>query len=183
MQQFTLTLKDNTQKAFNSFFWFLFLFHVIIISIIILNAADDYHRNIAWGTAFLVTLFSFSFFVFKFRIQIFQVVLFLLITGFWIAQLAWLPAAILIAIIIFARFVSTKKSIAIISRDHITIVKSLFKKDHHWSAIENIVLKDHLLSIDFKNNHLLQLEITPESYAIDEDSFNQFCRQQLNSKP
>jgi len=183
MQQFTFTLKDNTQKAFNSFSWFLFCLHIIIISVVIIKGADSYHASVAWITAFLFTLTLFSFFFFKnrFSLQSFQLLLFLLMTGFWIAQLAWLPALVLTGIIIFARFVSKKKSIAVFSNEHISISKSLFKKDHSWAEVANVVLKDHLLSIDFKNNHLLQLEVTPESYTIDEAAFNQFCRQHLPS--
>jgi hypothetical protein len=183
MQQFTLTLKDNTQKAFNTFSWFLLLLHVVIISVIIMNAADVYHRNVAWGTGFLLSLFCFGFFFFRFKLIIFQSGLFALITGFWLAQQAWLPAIILSAIVFFARFVLKKESVATFSDQHVIIIKSIFKKEHSWLAIENVILKDHLLSIDFKNNHLLQLEITAESYTIDETIFNQFCRQQLAQNP
>jgi hypothetical protein len=183
MNQFTLTLKDNTQKAFNSFFWFLFFLHLAIISVIIINAAVIYHSNVARVTAFLLGLFFLIFIFFKHKIKLitFQSIIFLVLIGFWIAQLAWFPAIALILLIIFARFVLKQKSTAIFSGQNILIVKSLFKKVHSWAEVENVVLKDHLLSIDFKNNHLIQVEITTESYEVNEVAFNQFCLQQLKS--
>lgn len=182
MQQFTLTLKDNTQKAFNSFSWFLLFLHLVIISVIIINTADVYHRNVAWiaVSLFILLLFIFFFFKDKFKLINFQAVAFLLMAGFWIAQLAWVPALALIIIIIFARFILQKKSTATFSGGNIVIEKSLFKKVHSWSEVENVVLKDHLLSVDFKNNHLIQVEITKESFSINETAFNQFCQSQLN---
>ena len=183
MQQFTFTLKDTTQKAFNSFFWFLFFLHFVIISVIIINTADVYHRNVAWiaVSLFIFLLFIFFFFKDKFKLITFQAVTFLLLTGFWIAQLAWFPALALIIIIIFARFVLQKKSKATFSAENIVIEKSLFKKVYSWVEVQNVVLKDHLLSIDFQSNRLIQIEITEESYGISEADFNQFCQSRLNN--
>ena len=180
MNQFTFILKDTTQKAFNSFFWFLYFLHLSIISVTIINA-DTYHRDVAWVTTciLILALLFFFFFKNKWRPTIFRTVLFLLMTGFWLAEMAWLSAVILIGIIIFATYVSGKKSLAVFSGENILIVKSLFKKAYSWAEVGNVVLKDHLLSVDFKNNHLIQIEISPESYAIDEATFNQFCQEQL----
>jgi hypothetical protein len=183
MNQFTLTLKDNTQKAFNSFFWFLSFLHLIIISVITINAVDTYQSNIARATVFLLIFSLLFFFFFKRKIKLttFQGLLFLLMIAFWLMQLAWLAAISLILIIVFARYVLKQKSIAIFSEQNIIIVKSLFKKVYNWREVENVVLKDHLLSVDFKNNYLIQVEINTESYGVNEVAFNQFCRQQLKS--
>lgn len=181
MQQFTFILKDTTQKAFNSFYWFLLFLHVIIISIVLIKGVDAYHSNVAWVALFLVSIPNFIYPSFKDKVKliIFQRVIFLLMIGFWVALFAWIPAIVLMGIIIFASFVSSNKSRAIFSGENIIIIKSLFRKTYQWSEIENVVLKDRLLSVDFKNNYLIQIEISPESYAIDEATFNQFCHQHL----
>jgi hypothetical protein len=183
MKQFAFTLKDNTQKAFDSFFWFLSFLHLVIISVIIINAADTYQSNVARATAFLLIFSFLIFFFFKHKIKLitFQRIIFLVLIGFWLIQLVWFAAVSLILIIAFARFVLKKKSIAMFSEQNIIIEKSLFKKVHSWAEVTNVVLKDHLLSIDFKNNHLIQVEITTESYGVNEMAFNQFCGQQLKS--
>ncbi len=62
---------------------------------------------------------------------------------------------------------------------------NLFKKKYNWSDFNNIVLKDNLLTLDFKNNKIFQRETIDEESDCDEDEFNEFCREQLrlaNSK-
>jgi hypothetical protein len=48
---------------------------------------------------------------------------------------------------------------------------------YKWEEFSNIILKDNILTLDFKNNKLLQGEI--ESTNINEDAFNTFAKQQL----
>ncbi len=55
----------------------------------------------------------------------------------------------------------------------ITITKMLSHLEHQWSEFNNIILKDNLLTLDFKNNKLLQLSINEST--VDEYSFNTFC--------
>ncbi len=50
-----------------------------------------------------------------------------------------------------------------------------------WNELINVVKKYDLLTIDFKNNKLLQVEIINSDH-INEDEFNQYCGQQLAEK-
>ncbi|OYY22402.1 MAG: hypothetical protein B7Y69_06810, partial [Sphingobacteriia bacterium 35-40-8] len=56
------------------------------------------------------------------------------------------------------------------------------KKHILWEELNNVVIKDGLLTIDFKNNKLLQKEIQSGSNAKDEQDFNEFCRNKLQPK-
>jgi hypothetical protein len=47
-----------------------------------------------------------------------------------------------------------------------------------WDQLGNVVKKHDLLTLDFKNNRLLQVQVINADY-IDEDEFNQFCQQRL----
>jgi hypothetical protein len=51
-------------------------------------------------------------------------------------------------------------------------------KDYKWDEFSNVVLKDNLLTLDFKNNKLLQAEIATNN--INEEAFNIFASEQLN---
>jgi hypothetical protein len=53
------------------------------------------------------------------------------------------------------------------------------KKNIPWDVLSNVILKDGLLTIDFKNNKLLQSEIETTGRQINETAFNHFCRQQI----
>jgi hypothetical protein len=67
------------------------------------------------------------------------------------------------------------------SNDHIRF-NGWPEKKYAWSEFSNIMLKDGILTMDFRNNKLFQKEtddsIDPE-YDGSEDGFNQFCRDQL----
>jgi hypothetical protein len=109
----------------------------------------------------------------------YQLLIFITMIFFWPLQLAWLPAITVTAIIIFSLLVRKTKNSVLFTPANIIITKSLFKKTYHWPEVDYIVLKDNLLSVNLKNNQLLQVEITSESYNTDEAAFNQFCQQQL----
>lgn len=64
------------------------------------------------------------------------------------------------------------------SADHI-VFNGLFKKKYKWSEIDNVVLKDGLLTIDFMNNKLFQKEIDTGENEADETEFNEWVRKQL----
>jgi hypothetical protein len=67
------------------------------------------------------------------------------------------------------------------AEDHIRF-NGLLNKDHAWSDLQSILLKDGILTMDFHNNHLLQLETDDEEddeYDAEEDEFNDWCAMRL----
>ena len=65
----------------------------------------------------------------------------------------------------------------------VRIVSFLNDRLYPWAVLQNVVLKDGLLTIDFSNNKISQSPVTPKDTTLDEKSFNQFCRQQLPQYP
>jgi len=53
------------------------------------------------------------------------------------------------------------------------------KKKYLWDQVGNVVLKEGILTIDLKNNKLIQKEIDADISEADEQDFNDFCRHQL----
>jgi hypothetical protein len=49
-----------------------------------------------------------------------------------------------------------------------------------WEELSNVVLKDGILTIDFRNNKLSQQEIDEELSPVNEKEFNEFCKSNLN---
>lgn len=58
-------------------------------------------------------------------------------------------------------------------------INTLFRRKFYWSHFNNIMLKDGLLTLDFKNNKIFQKETIDEEGDADEDEFNEYCRSQL----
>ncbi|MBM3442715.1 MAG: hypothetical protein FJX89_08465 [Bacteroidetes bacterium] len=59
----------------------------------------------------------------------------------------------------------------------------LGSRKYAWSEVKNVVLRDDLLTIDFRNNRLYQRytdDEADEEYEVGEDDFNAFCRSQVN---
>jgi hypothetical protein len=182
MNQFSFTLKENNTKAFNLFFWFLFFLHIIAACVIIINPAYKQHQYYAMGTIALFAIISFCFYLLKEKFKFFsyQILLFTLMVFFWPLQAAWWPALIMIAAIAFAYVLLKKKSKVVFADGGVGVSKSMFTKTYTWDQLDNAVLKDNLLSIDFKNNQLFQQEVE-DNGTINEESFNKFCRKQIQT--
>ncbi|MES2004279.1 MAG: hypothetical protein V4450_07145 [Bacteroidota bacterium] len=61
------------------------------------------------------------------------------------------------------------------------VINSLPKKNYVWAEIQNVVLKDGILTLDFKNNKLIQKPIESHTSAAEERDFNEFCRARLSA--
>ncbi|MHA4810269.1 hypothetical protein ACX0G9_19305 [Flavitalea flava] len=60
------------------------------------------------------------------------------------------------------------------------VINTLFKQRFDWSAFNNIILKDGLLTLDFKTNRILQKEVLDDEEGdAEEDEFNDYCLQRL----
>ena len=69
-----------------------------------------------------------------------------------------------------------------IAFDNDEIVFNTFpKKKYNWTDFNNIIIKDGIITIDFKNNKLLQKEIQSGATAQDELDFNEFCTNRLHT--
>lgn len=90
----------------------------------------------------------------------------------WIAVLFWLLAFL---------ESQTKRPLEIgFDKDRV-VINSLFRRDFEWSAFNNVILRDSLLTLDFKTNRLLQKEVVDDEDEdnADEEEFNAFCRERL----
>jgi hypothetical protein len=62
------------------------------------------------------------------------------------------------------------------------VINTLIKQQYAWSAFNNIVLKDGLLTLDFKSNKLIQKEVLDDDEEdADEDEFNEYCQSRLKA--
>ena len=106
----------------------------------------------------------------------------LLLSGlFWIGmpRLQWL--SIFYFAMAFMEY-QAKYPLEIGFSDDEIVLNTLFKKIYRWPDLSNVVLKDGLLTIDFKNNRLFQKVVfDEEEMDADEAEFNTYCQRQLSS--
>src|SRR5579872_699103 len=77
----------------------------------------------------------------------------------------------------------TKRPIEIGFDHEQVVINTLVRQRHAWSAFNNVLLKDGLLTLDFKNNRLLQKEVVEDEDEenADEEEFNAYCRERLTA--
>jgi hypothetical protein len=94
------------------------------------------------------------------------------LTGYWLL-------AILIPVLsVFAQITAGNKNIQF---NKTTIkLSSPFGRIFNWEELQNIILKDGLLTLDFKNNKLLQTPILNVLNEEETKQFNDFCSKQTN---
>lgn len=176
LSQYKFTLQQEKQSSYQRIDLLVVLLHLITFIVyavsIYPNGAMGAYMGIVAAIIYL-TLFSLNkskpFTTIILPLPLFVFALFWISTGvYWMGILVFL----------FATFalVSRKKIIVIFEQQNI-VYQSFPKRTFNWNSLNNVILKDGMLTIDFKNNKIIQQLI--EEKNIDETAFNQFCLYQL----
>lgn len=177
MKQFELILKNEKEVSYKR----------ISIILLVLNLAGllfvTYLKDFkSWGPfilAAVAALTAFSSFYFRNKNE--KVILtgaFFLLSVAWIVADHWIIGVLNILFMIL-HTAALQKPIVSINESQV-IYPSFPKKKIDWQELSNLMIKDGLLTIDFKNNRIIQQQIADILSTIDEKEFNDFCRQQLN---
>lgn len=103
-----------------------------------------------------------------------------LITFSWFKEDYWMVFGI--CLLVSLLFLTTYREL-LLKIDTTKIVYPSFpEKKIEWNRLNNVILKDGLLTIDFKNNKLIQQVIDEQKTKVDEKEFNEFCKEQLKIK-
>jgi hypothetical protein len=176
MQQFEISFKNEKQKFYNNIAWiFLFLNFAVFIFLIFYDA---YHYPaLAFILALALYLLMRWYLVRTNRVNnlIDEFIFFIPAAG-WLGLHNYVIAIGCIIMGILYKL-SLQKLQFVFSREK--IMKMNFpKKEFEWNELSNVILKDGILTLDFKNNKLLQAEIE-KSQDINEAAFNAFAQSQL----
>jgi hypothetical protein len=63
------------------------------------------------------------------------------------------------------------------------VMSGLFPKKYNWAELNNVIIKDDLLTMDFKNNKVFQRYTDDEEddeYDVESDEFNAYCQERLS---
>ncbi|HMD00401.1 MAG TPA: hypothetical protein VKH37_09610 [Ferruginibacter sp.] len=99
--------------------------------------------------------------------------IFFLLSIVWIMmRFYWLcPAMILLAVLeLFIR-----KTPTVIFHDDRIELKAFPNRTFAWNDMNNVILKDGILTLDFKTDKLIQAEVGEESGSVNEGEFNEYC--------
>lgn len=178
MKKFELVIKNEKVKQYK-----LLAMLIIVINLIFfigLAVTNTGLRTSALVTAgIIIAGFVARYFTKKYfptAAGVFFIILFYVESGYW-------QVAAGIGLLALMYMISIRQLIVLVNSDHI-LYPSFPKKEIDWSELNNMVLKDGLLTIDFKNNKIAQVMVIngKDDHDIDEKEFNEFCQMQLNVK-
>ncbi|NOT51051.1 MAG: hypothetical protein HOP10_07215 [Chitinophagaceae bacterium] len=179
MQEFLITLRNDKTRLYNRISWFIIIINCALLLYLAISSSEKDIRSGSIAT--LITLaivlgFYLYFRKTKYRFGFHPFFLFLMLG--WIKnEYYWLAGAALVFDLL--HLTATTKQVISITKEGI-IYPSIFKKKTEWEKLNNLLLKDGLVTIDFKNNKIIQQTIDESKTSVNEREFNEFCRQQLN---
>jgi hypothetical protein len=89
-------------------------------------------------------------------------------------------AGVLIMFMIYLRRIEHGELI-VVSESNVILPGLTGHRIIEWDQLTNVIKRDDLLTLDFKNNKLMQVQII-NANDVPENEFNQFCRQRLQEK-
>jgi hypothetical protein len=107
-------------------------------------------------------------------------------TIFGFCALAWLKEgywgfSILLVLFAGVDYLIQRRRVIIITEKKI-IIPAIIEKIVEWSALNNIIIRDGLITIDFKNNKIIQQPVLRTGEDINEREFNEFCKSRLEEE-
>ena len=103
-----------------------------------------------------------------------------------LSSIAWLIVGdyvlmTLMALVVIVSYFALQKPVVLFMDEGITY-PSFPKKNYPWSAVNQVILKSNILTIDLKNNQLMQFTLPDENLVeIEEGAFNEFCAQRISA--
>ena len=113
--------------------------------------------------------------------ETFSLIMALLYANFWLKHVGVIALLIFIALFLFVTVVQRKKPTVVFSDKDVRVSGVLKTMIYSWPELEHVILKDGLLSINFKSDKLIQCEIAEQTEVINEIEFNRFCAVQLQN--
>ena len=180
MRSYSILLPNEKAKTYSYVTLFILLINCFVFGFVFFNAVDGRTKNISLsGTIISFTsliLFLINFFTKK--IPAYRPgISFIILSIFWFILENYLFGFCVICFAVIG-FYAKRKFNVVFSEDKITY-PSFPKKIFAWDEVSNVLLKDNVLTIDLKNNKLIQAVIEKESDEVDETEFNEFCRKQI----
>ena len=182
MPQFQVTLKNEKRKFYDRFAILLFILNGIAVCVfpVLINYQELSQQRFSFAIL-AISMFMSGILIFsksKNQRKYSFIITSVSIVLYWLLMLYWWIALIML-VLLRLYMITTRELKMFFDNDHIDY-PSFPKRTHNWKELNNVVLKDGLLTIDMVNNRIIQQYIEESPHGIDEKEFNEFCRQQLN---
>jgi hypothetical protein len=179
---YTFIVKNEKTKNYKAISQLLVFFNLLGFIFLLMNSDEVIGRKI-WLLFSIVATAVYTFFAVLERIfkkttpDFWHRSIFIYCAAAWLYEGYWWLSILLIVFILFD-YLAQRKLVVTIT-DKKIILPTLPRKEVEWNELNNLVLKDDLLTVDFKNNKIFQQLIFNSDEEIDENKFNDFCKSRL----
>ena len=184
LNRFELLLKNEKVKSYDRITLFIILINLAIFVLLALQSAEQRIRITSiTGSLLIVTLLIIHFIVKNTKTRNTSLYSFISVLS---AAITWMIIgkwwAALLCFALSALYQISRKPLQVLFNPDKINYTSFPVRSIQWNELNNVILKDGILTIDFRNNKIVQAEIDDVSNTINEKEFNDFCSQQLKDK-
>lgn len=178
MQQYLITLRNEKQTSYGISFLVLAALNLIAFIFLAYISNGNLTRNKSLMAAGAIAIFIGLYFLVKNKKRIFFLYAAIVLAAIFFAVLHYyLPAIILVLVLLL--FIQAVRNLVVTVSGQRISYPSFPRKNFTWDELNNMLLKDGLLTIDLKNNKLFQQAVDETETSINETEFNDFCKKQL----
>lgn len=180
--EYTLVLANERYGRLHAFRIFLVLLNVILLAWF----AYSRHNWITGTCAALALIYILCerFFVRgKWKYPVWEKIM---LQGMLFILIGWLSLQIYLVALLLAGWALLGLQI----REHVLLVvkkegiylQTLFAKAYAWTDLQNIIMRDGLLTLDLRSNKIFQSTVSEIRPMDSEENFNKFCRERMTEK-
>ncbi len=182
MQQFQITLKNEKKKQYEQIAFFLIIAN--IAAFIFMAVSSSTKKNLIFFLAVTILICGcllIDYFLTRIKNNEdtpYRIFALYIISIVWINSSYWWIGVVLFVAGLF--YMISKRPLLVTAAKDKIVYPSFPLKNLLWPSLNNVILKDGLLTIDLKNNKLIQQAIDEHKTSVNEKEFNDFCREQLS---
>ncbi len=181
---YVITIKEPDYKKANAITFLMLLLAVaFFVYVAVHQWATKYHNAAILYLVIAAFILLWSVYTFvssqqKNKVAYYRLALFAAAIGWFAEPISnyWMTGLFVIAALL-ERQVKFPQEIGVDERG-ITF-NTLPQKEYEWKDIKNVLLKEGILTVDYKNNKLFQHEIESDVNPALEREFNQYCTTKL----
>jgi hypothetical protein len=174
MQKFEIEIKNEKIKTYRMITTLIVILNTLYFIFLLFDVSQQNHALISLG--FILAFTGYRFYLSKKNNQpfFFNEWIFFLLMILWVDN--YLVA--LICMLLFLLYAISLQKLKYNFNSLIIKQKRFPWKKHKWNDLRNVIIKDDMLTMDFKNNKLMQAEIV--TTGTSELAFNAFAKKQLS---
>ena len=177
MLRFSILLKNEKLRTYTTVSWLIIALNVVAFAYVAFSGRSRIANLPYFAAGILVIIFLARFISDREAFESDSISLsYSIVIICWIVLQFYWVAVIIILLFIFQDI--SRRQLAVLFYDDRIVYPSFPKRAIEWKELNNVVLKDGILTIDLKNNKVYQNEITSPASEID---FNEFCETQLEA--